>query len=157
MKGISLSVNTIIIIVLAVIVLLALALLFSGAFTPGQNEIMLKSQQATLCSHYLNFVPECDITTGVDDNTLKEIARVGDALGYGSCTAGQKASVSCVQECCRTYCSGNVLCDDDDVGGTCYIFGEESDCEADDGHKDEAYICPNTENNEAQFCCVPNQ
>ena len=104
MKGISLPINSIIIIILAVLVLVALLFFFTSGFTPGEQNILLKSQQTNFCSKYANLDPTCNDPDSVDPSITKEIARIGDKLGYPPCVEGSPAINACVKECCSTFC-----------------------------------------------------
>ena len=99
-KGISLPVETVIVIVLAIIVLAALLLFFTGTFTPGSDKIKLEQRKVDLCSNYVAADSECRLPP--PDTKLKtDLEKVCGDLGLPTNAAA----------CCSTYC-GSVKCED---------------------------------------------
>ena len=105
MKGISLSIETIVVIVLAVIVLTALLAFFLGIWNPNANEAQLQADKTRLCGRYSSLYPDCD-NIGTDSEDLRRnISSVCSRLGFSSCFGGSPASISCIEQCCYIYCS----------------------------------------------------
>ena len=99
MKGISLPINTVIIIALAVVVLVALFLFFTGGFVPPKDDVLFRTEQTQLCTQHANDDPGCTDGTSMDSR----LVTVCSQLGFSSCTS---ASDACLQSCCRSVCSG---------------------------------------------------
>ena len=113
-KGMSLPVETVIVLVLAIIVLAALLFFFTGTFTPGADRVRLEQRKVDLCTKYVAADSQCknpataEIRTGADglDETCKK-------LGL-STVAGA---------CCSTYCPNAVRTRAECVaaGGGCQV------------------------------------
>lgn len=106
-KGISLPIETTIVIVLAVIVLVALLFFFSGSVNPGIDRIKLEGQKATLCSDYVSVDKECESASKVFSvrgaKILTDLGDLGKKLGYSQCTT-PSATAECVKQVCTSFC-----------------------------------------------------
>ena len=120
MKGVTLPIETIVILALAIIVLGVLLFFFTTTSSPAIDLVKLKQEQSIFCSSYQQQNPDCDeerheeIVTdfpGADQPELfVKLAGVCSKLniaegGYPACT-GQKLDYPCVIECCKMYCGG---------------------------------------------------
>ncbi len=109
MRGISLPIETTIVLILAAIVLVALLFFFSGTFNPSVERIKLEQQKVNLCTEYVSVDSECSdkgvgkVYTVKGSKILVDLADLGKKLGYSKCdTPG--ATAECVQQICTTYC-----------------------------------------------------
>jgi hypothetical protein len=116
MKGMSLAIETIIVMILASIVLVALLFFFTGTFTPGADRATAEMTRATGCQDYMKVEPEC-----------KEL---GDFTGKAKLVeACKKLSYSgpdlvVIQSCCAMYCgkaatASTIAQTCTQAGGTC--------------------------------------
>ena len=114
MKGVSLPIETIVILVLAVIVLVALLFFFTGIFGPSSSLVKLKQERSIWCGSYQrsNFDCEEGEHEDVDENIRIELARICSRLnqeegGYPDCKydEGDVAGHECVKKCCSEFCS----------------------------------------------------
>jgi len=106
MKGISLAIETIIVIILAVTVLSVLLLFFTGTGGPAQNRVMAESQRTLMCGTYTSENPTCNPTATLT-TPLPNLAKICKSVDVQSCQ-GTLASATdtgnCYKDCCATYC-----------------------------------------------------
>ena len=150
MKGISLPINTMVIIIMAFLVLAVLLFFFTSTSTPALEIVQLKQEQSTLCFSYKQANPDCD-TEGdskVSNTELRNsIADTCNKLNqheknYPSCTS---ASTQCMLECC---CGGGAEDCKEALGGTCVgLPCSKMDLESVDGY------CPDPN---YPYCCKPS-
>jgi len=109
-KGVSLSLETIVVLILAVLVLTVLLFFFSSQFYPAQTKIEQLNKQRDLCWQYVNNDPKCEGkgtgNTKEPVTTIVGLREVCKELGYKKCETSY--SLVCVQECCAIFC-GNPL------------------------------------------------
>ncbi|MBI2971235.1 MAG: hypothetical protein HYY37_02330 [Candidatus Aenigmarchaeota archaeon] len=120
-KGVALSVETIVLVVLALIVLASLAFVFTGNANPFGDTVRLTREKVTACSAYTQHEPGCTERSDLNDIRLR-IANACGGLkqregGYPGCTTGQAASQQCIWQCCGDQCNGMPRCRED-LGGT---------------------------------------
>jgi len=117
MKGVSLAIETIIVIILAVSVLTVMLFFFRSNFTPAETIVQLIAKQNNACSGYVFYDYDCDGTANSPltgnantefENIKTRIAEACDGLNkqrgdYPSC-AGASTGNACIKECCRSFC-----------------------------------------------------
>jgi len=111
MKGVSLSIETIVILILAVIVLSAMLIFLSGTTNPAAETLRATRIQTESCAAYVRNDPDCtgfrinDVSPDVKQN----IAEACNILqGYNECkSSGDVANIACVRSCCKTFCGGD--------------------------------------------------
>lgn len=120
MKGVSLPIETIIILALAIIVLGVLIWFFTTSSTPAIELTKLKQDQSIWCSSYQQNNPDCDDTkhremaADQNSNIIPKIVEICSNLnskegGYSSCTTSNlrpEDANPCIKQCCRMYCGG---------------------------------------------------
>lgn len=114
MKGISLALETVIMLVLGTIVLGALLAFFFGVFTPAQSTATQLQEQNQICQNIFNTAPRCGITANgvepsvegyADDLNKKKICSTQRAdCNPGTSEDTQLRYKSCIQTCCRLFC-----------------------------------------------------
>jgi len=97
MKGISLPLETVVLLILAAVILAALLGFFLGTFTPAQTEADLARQQIIVCQEVANM--NCD----PDSDAAAKL------LDQGICKADRPActgttATDCVRSCCKIFC-----------------------------------------------------
>jgi hypothetical protein len=109
MKGVTLPIETIVVLVLAVIVLGVLLWFFATSSTPGIQLTKLKQEQSIWCSSYQQNNHDCDENDDDDvgDDIKNKLADICYKLnqaegGYSSC--GGTFSNACAKECCSMFC-----------------------------------------------------
>jgi hypothetical protein len=112
MKGVSLAIETIIVIILAVSVLTVMLFFFRSNYTPAETIVQLITKQNNACSGYVFYDYDCDGESNtrqtIPASILQDIAKACDGLNnqrgdYPSC-AGASTDNACVKECCRSFC-----------------------------------------------------
>ncbi len=118
-KGVSLAINTVVILILAVTVLIVLIGFLVTTSGPVQGEFEARIAQSQICGSYRNVDVKCD---GSEYNEFSEdneesLEKLGDAcsqLGFQRCSG--KASFECIQSCCigcqspeERTCSGTCI------------------------------------------------
>lgn len=118
MRGITLAIETIIVVILAVSVLTILLFFFRSNYSDAETTVALINKQSTGCTGYIFYDPECDaqdIRNGLDTEILDKIATACSGLNkirgdYASCagktTLSLPGDAACVQDCCRNFCGG---------------------------------------------------
>ena len=109
MKGVSLSIETIVILILAVIVLAAMLIFFSGTTNPATDTLRATRIQTESCGAYVRKDPDCtDI--GINDVPPDVKQHIADACktleGYPECDTGSQ-DINCIRSCCKTFCGGD--------------------------------------------------
>ncbi|MBI2578673.1 MAG: hypothetical protein HYW26_03110 [Candidatus Aenigmarchaeota archaeon] len=95
-KGVSLTLETIVVLTLSVLVLTVLLYFFNANFRPAESSIDDLNKQRDLCIKHVNNDIEC--TKGAET----ELVRLCTKLNYEKCkTQGGK---ECVQTCCSLFC-----------------------------------------------------
>ena len=103
MKGMSLAIETVIVIILACIVLVALLFFFTGTFIPGSERAKAEMDRANYCQQYANFDSKCsDIKDGTK-YIRQNLTETCPKLGY-PCTDSGINGIECFQKCCEMYC-----------------------------------------------------
>ena len=95
MKGISLTIESIVIIVLALLVLAALFLFFGGIFTPSKDNIYNTAEHARWCKEYISLHPDCEGDSRIQGTNIQTKL---DAL----CTNFEGANK--YRDCCASFC-----------------------------------------------------
>lgn len=93
-KGVSLTLETIVVLTLSVLVLGVLLYFFSSNFYPAQTKIDDLNSQRDLCIKHMNNDPECKKPGGT------ELVKLCQKLGYEKC----KTASDCVPSCCSLFC-----------------------------------------------------
>ncbi|MBI2584046.1 MAG: hypothetical protein HYW25_05235 [Candidatus Aenigmarchaeota archaeon] len=117
-KGISLSIETVVLVILAAVVIAVLLAFLWGAVNPAKNEVDLLRVQNEACSEISQVDLRCGLPD-VDSNDIRGI--VNEKLLKGnpapcnpnrpSCTPNRGLSqnldpvASCIQTCCKIFCS----------------------------------------------------
>ncbi len=110
MKGISLAIETIIVVILAVTVLTVLLYFFRSTQGPVEDTLKLIQKQTNACSAYTSFDSRCsDISKVQNQDVLKNIADACKGLNrqrgdYPACAGQSTADIQCVKQCCKTFC-----------------------------------------------------
>ena len=124
MKGSSLPMNTIVILVIAILVMSALLFFFFGTFTPGADAIQAQQVIATVCGEYAARV-QCagsaefqigglrddlssDDSLNEQSSRIKKLENLANACattGIGACEDQRSLpSDTCMNICCATFC-----------------------------------------------------
>ncbi len=146
-KGVSLSVETVIVLILAAAVLVALLFFFTDIFTKGKGDVSLFNQQREKCSAYVRANLKCDQKTHEDSTRVteaikKELLDVCKKMpGYALCT-GTSLTIQCVQQCCSGYCA-TALKSCAELNGQC-----AASCQADRRISEGDWSCTSP-----QVCC----
>ncbi|MBI5347104.1 MAG: hypothetical protein HZB66_00660 [Candidatus Aenigmarchaeota archaeon] len=114
MKGFTLAVDTVVIIVVAGVVLLVILAFFKGSGSQGASQANLQQERTTICREYVQMDLNCDGTAddssaaGKLKETRKKVVDICAKLGgYASCDDEKKGVVSgCVHDCCGFLCMG---------------------------------------------------
>jgi len=120
MKGISLSIETVVLLILMTIVLAALLAFFLGIFNPAKSKFDVIKDRENLCMQYVTKDSKCDPSavktqdssaTGRYESQLKPILESlftnvcnkpsGDSVCKGST---EYPTGSCLRDCCVSYC-----------------------------------------------------
>ncbi|MBI4014547.1 MAG: hypothetical protein HY365_01195 [Candidatus Aenigmarchaeota archaeon] len=119
MKGSSLPMDSVVMLILAVLVLGALVFFFFGTFTPGADAIKAQQTIASVCGE-LSQYKDCSLVAfksgkniaAGDDETfktaqgekLKELNIACATTKAATCAGSGEAGQSCINICCQTYC-----------------------------------------------------
>ena len=95
-KGVSLSIETIVILILAVIVLAALLIFVSPVFNESQSTIGNELKRTRLCDAYVQDDPKCNGAGGVDAQIINDLKETCGNLGKCSGLNG----ADCAKDCC---------------------------------------------------------
>lgn len=105
LKGISLAIDTTIIIILAVVVLAVLIGIFFLTSGPFGTNIQAELTRNSNCNAYRNVDIDCDgkeyndfVKDSNNENMLKELATACNTLKVSGCSG--TASLQCIQACC---------------------------------------------------------
>ena len=105
LKGMSLPLETVVLLILAAVVLAALLAFFLGTYTPAQSKVNILKQQNALCQQIFAADPQCRVgpltQTFVTQLALKVCGQPTDAPVCGTTSMQQQ---QCVNECCRIFC-----------------------------------------------------
>ena len=129
MRGISLPIETTVVIVLAAIVLVALLLFFSGTFSPGAERIKLEQRKVDLCTKYVAQDSTCRISASAD---LQDVCKKLDTPNARVCCSAYCPAIETATQCtvaggtcddveCSTTTNKNEIgkCSDDTVNPHC--------------------------------------
>ena len=128
MKGISLSIQTVVIFILAAAVVgIILVFLVSGT-SETMDVVTAKGEQARLCNAYA-------VSHNCEGEATPELQRVCAVLKdeYPACASSQ--DLACIHECCELFC-GEVTVSTTETGGCCQFdygceeFEYQSSCVA---------------------------
>jgi len=123
-KGISLVIETVIVLVLAVIVLSVLLLFFHHFFGPGQTILDLEREKNELCIQYIKYDKDCSDSSKVDSSLVGKLVSKCRSLStkqndkYPCCAYDSKVTNSdldevtaCISQCCELVCPAkNIIC-----------------------------------------------
>ncbi|MFH0836558.1 MAG: hypothetical protein V1870_00345 [Candidatus Aenigmatarchaeota archaeon] len=101
MKGISLSMETVVLLILMVIVLAALLGFFTGIFNPAQTKIDMLRNKESLCLKYVSVDPGC--------GHAKEIIEQKDSYKTGKYSEAYTAAYSIANNVCNKP-TGDAVC-----------------------------------------------
>jgi hypothetical protein len=107
MKGISLSIETIIVIILAVSVMTALLMFFNSQWNPFVGQIDYRNVQREQCYTLVSSNGFKCSASGVDSKVMDKVKDLGKAcqyLKYASCSGS--LSDECLKQCCSMFCTG---------------------------------------------------
>ena len=106
MKGISLPLETVVLLILAAIVLAALLGFFLGVFTPGKSEADLVRRQLEMCQQIASKDRTCnpanpEVAELIGTMKKENVCRPDRA----ACRFDQKdGDKSCINNCCQAFC-----------------------------------------------------
>jgi hypothetical protein len=101
MKGISLTSQTVVLMILAAIVLASLVIFYMNASNPSQVGIANIAKQTNLCQQQVRFDPSCAEEMPDSDSLIK----VCQELDYAKCQGDNIKNLECIQQCCENFCS----------------------------------------------------
>ncbi len=126
MKGISLAIDTTIIIILAVVVLAVLIGIFFLVAGPTGDTFKAELTRNSNCNAYRNVDAECNSQKKYEEfkgnsnneNLLKELNKACNTLKKPSCSASDTpAGLQCIKACCIGCGGAEKKCED--LGGIC--------------------------------------
>ena len=108
MKGVSLAIETIIILILAVSVLTVLLFFLRSQVGPAQDTATLLREQTSACSAYVGADPACTDATDATQESRTKLATACKGLyrqggSYSACSGGSPTP-ECIKACCRSFC-----------------------------------------------------
>ena len=104
MKGISLSIETVIVMIIAAVVLAVLVLYFKGTVFQGKSQIDAEGERAKACADYMKLDKNCDgkaddsASSGLLDPARKRIVEICNQLNYPECKPNDNSG--CIHKCC---------------------------------------------------------
>jgi len=115
MKGVSLAIETIIILILASAVLVTMLTFFNVNVDPTRDIVQSALAVNTACANYMTKAGTCEVS-GLDNvdefnrqlslNVAKACKLANDKEGkYPSCQYEDDLNIQCLRECCSSYCS----------------------------------------------------
>ena len=110
MKGVSLSIETVILVILAAIVVAVLLAFLMGVINPADSEIKLLQKQNEACSGIAQIDPRCHFANPTIAGIVNDKLLSGNNPPCNSerpnCNPGTLNNIeSCIQTCCRLYCA----------------------------------------------------
>lgn len=137
-KGISLPIETVIVLVIAAVVLVALLYFFGSTFNPSVDRIRLQQQQVDLCTKYVSQDSECRKAAPTENDLKKNLDDTCTKLGLSTnpgaccsafCPKGIRTRAECTAAgggCQISPCTANT--ENTKVLGTCSDAGGEVNC-----------------------------
>ena len=121
-KGISLAIDTTIIIILAVVVLAVLIGIFFLVAGPTQDEFKARLTQSQVCGAYRNVDIDCDGKeysnyAKDNENLLKELATACTTLKISGCSG--TADIRCIKACCPGCGAAKAKCESEISNSVC--------------------------------------
>ncbi len=110
MKGISLSLETVILLILMAIVLAALLGFFLGTFNPAKGKFDVLKQRDSLCLQYVSIDPKCDISAIQGSETKDRAQKIIDKLSsevLGKPSGEPVCTGDALKDCCVSWCPKN--------------------------------------------------
>lgn len=113
-KGMSLTTEAIVMLVLAAVVLVSLLAFFGSTFTPAKDEAKKTFEQARWCGEYVRYDSDCsggsDLSNRVDGNKYNDI-RIGleaacKSLGITGIFNPPDVIGVQLYKCCESFCGG---------------------------------------------------
>jgi hypothetical protein len=106
LKGMSLPLETVVLLILAAVVLAALLGFFLGTFTPAQSKIDILKKQSSLCQQIFSADPACDASKpGVAALANKLKSEVcGKPTDGPICSSKGSSDPYCIKGCCSIFC-----------------------------------------------------
>ncbi len=118
-KGMSLTIETMIVIILAVLVLAVLVFFFMNFFGGGESEVARQVKQKDNCLAYARTNPKCSNTLNsrVSSTVKTALEDVCKKMSFPECE-NPPLNIPCVRQCCKEYCSGGANRCREDLGGS---------------------------------------
>lgn len=109
-KGISLPIETVILLILAAVVLAALLGFFTGVVTPAQLRAGIIQKQSSLCTQIVTADVNCNAEQ-ISKNALPSVSGLPSKLMSDVCNKPSDSPIcsggsvqDCIRNCCRTFC-----------------------------------------------------
>ncbi len=109
MKGISLAIETVVILIIAIVILGILTYFLIGQSLPGLDKIKMQQDAAALCASYVQIDTDCS-GTSTEINKFSDktaFAKLCKDLGHASCSG--ILNEACLKQCCSTLCPKSPL------------------------------------------------
>lgn len=111
-RGMSLPVETVIILVIAAVVLGSVLMFFMGVFAPGSSSVDATRLQSSLCTQYFINNPTCDpATTSISSDAktaattaLTELENKVCKPSIGKQLGCSGTGADCLHSCCKIQC-----------------------------------------------------
>lgn len=118
-KGMSLAIETVILIILAVLVLAVLIFFFMNFFGGGESEIARENKKRDNCLAYARTNPKCvsALNSRVSSSVRTALEDVCKKMSFSECE-NTPLGIPCVRQCCKEYCSGGANRCKEDLGGS---------------------------------------
>ena len=116
LKGIALSIDTVVLVILAAVVVAVLLAFLMGTINPAKSEVDMLRVQNEACGEIASLDPRCGVRSGSFDPNSPVAKVVNDKLLSGnpnpcnvnrpSCTPGSGSDrvLSCLNTCCKIFC-----------------------------------------------------
>lgn len=105
LKGMSLPLETVVLLILAAVVLAALLGFFLGTFTPAQSKIDILKKQSSLCQQIFSADSQCKYAGAVIPLAAKLRSEVcGKPTDGPICSSKGADDPYCIKGCCSIFC-----------------------------------------------------
>ncbi len=152
-KGMSFTIETTIVIILAILVLAVLVFFFMNYFGGSENEVARQVKQKDNCLAYARANPKCSYTLNnrVSSSVRTTLEDVCKKMSFPECS-NPPLGIPCVRQCCKEYCSGGANRCVEDLGGNRCTTSTSPTCatpEIPEGNAD----CQQTTSFPTSKCC----
>lgn len=130
-KGMSFTIETTIVIILAVLVLAVLVFFFMNYFGSSDNEVALENKKRDNCVSYARTNPKCSntLSSRVSSSVETALEDVCKKMDFSECS-NPPLGIPCVRQCCKEYCSGGANRCREDLGGSRCTSSATDTCSA---------------------------